>query len=82
MAITLGIPGAILAEATLAYIGDGVQAPRASWGSLIAEGQKYVRSEPHLVIFPALCIALALIGFTFLGDGLRDALDPKLKGKQ
>jgi oligopeptide transport system permease protein len=82
VAITLGIPGAILAEATLAYIGIGVQPPRASWGSLINEGQKYVRSEPHLVVFPAICIALALIGFTFLGDGLRDALDPKLKGKQ
>jgi oligopeptide transport system permease protein len=82
VAVTLGIPGAILAEATLAYIGVGVQPPRASWGSLIAEGQKYVRSEPHLVVFPAICIALALVGFTFLGDGLRDALDPKLKGKQ
>ena len=82
VAITLGIPAAILAEATLAYIGIGVQPPRASWGSLIAEGQKFVRSEPHLVLFPAICIALALIGFTFLGDGLRDALDPKLKGKQ
>jgi oligopeptide transport system permease protein len=82
VAITLGIPGAILAEATLAYIGVGVQPPRASWGSLISEGQKYVRSEPHLVLFPAIFIALALIGFTFLGDGLRDALDPKLKGKQ
>jgi oligopeptide transport system permease protein len=82
VAITLGIPSAILAEATLAYIGIGVQPPRASWGSLVAEGQKYVRSEPHLVVFPAIAIALALIGFTFLGDGLRDALDPKLKGKQ
>jgi oligopeptide transport system permease protein len=82
VAITLGIPTAILAEATLAYIGVGVQPPRASWGSLIADGQKYIRSEPHLVLFPAIFIALALIGFTFLGDGLRDALDPKLKGKQ
>lgn len=82
VAVTLGIPGAILAEATLAYIGVGVQPPRASWGSLIAEGQKFIRSEPHLVVFPAIFIALALIGFTFLGDGLRDALDPKLKGKQ
>jgi ABC-type dipeptide/oligopeptide/nickel transport system permease subunit len=82
VAITLGIPVAILAEATLAYIGIGVQPPRASWGSLISEGQKFIRSEPHLVVFPAVFIALALIGFTFLGDGLRDALDPKLKGKQ
>jgi len=82
VAVTLGIPGAILAEATLAYIGIGVRAPRASWGTLVAEGQKFIRSEPHLVLFPAIFIALALIGFTFLGDGLRDALDPKLKGKQ
>ena len=82
VAITLGIPTAILAEATLAFIGIGVQPPRASWGSLISDGQKYVRGEPHLVVLPAICIALALIGFTFLGDGLRDALDPKLKGKQ
>ena len=82
VAITLGIPVAILAEATLAYIGIGVQPPRASWGSLISEGQKFIRSEPHLVVFPAVFIALALIGFTFLGGGLRDALDPKRKGKQ
>jgi oligopeptide transport system permease protein len=82
VAVTLGIPGAILAEATLSYIGIGVQPPRASWGSLIAEGYKWIRSEPHLVLFPAICIAAALASFTFLGDGLRDALDPKLKGKQ
>ena len=82
VAITLGIPTAILAEATLAYIGVGVQPPRASWGSLIADGQKFIRADPHLVTLPGDRIALALIGFTFLGDGLRDALDPKLKGKQ
>jgi oligopeptide transport system permease protein len=82
VAVTLGIPGAIISEATLAYIGIGVQAPRASWGSLISDGQKYIRQDPHLVLFPALAIALALVSFTFLGDGLRDALDPKLKGKQ
>ncbi|MDQ6682116.1 MAG: ABC transporter permease [Chloroflexota bacterium] len=82
VAVTLGIPSAILSEATLAFIGIGAQAPRASWGSLIADGQNYIRSQPHLVIFPAIAIALALLSFTFLGDGLRDALDPKLKGKQ
>lgn len=82
VAITLGIPGAILAEATLAYIGVGVQAPRASWGSLIAAGQDQLRTAPHLVYLPGIAIAVALISFTFLGDGLRDALDPKLKGKQ
>jgi oligopeptide transport system permease protein len=82
VAVTLGIPSAILTESTLAYIGVGVQQPRASWGSLIADGQRYIRSDPHLAIFPAIAIALALVSFTFLGDGLRDALDPKLKGKQ
>lgn len=82
VSITLGIPGAILAEATLAFIGIGAQAPRASWGSLIAAGQGYLRSNVHLVLFPAITIGLALLSYTFLGDGLRDALDPKLKGKQ
>jgi oligopeptide transport system permease protein len=82
VAVTLGIPSAILAESTLAYIGIGVKAPRASWGSLIAEGQRLIRSDPHLVLFPGIFIAVALVSFTFLGDGLRDALDPKLKGKQ
>ncbi len=82
VAITLGIPGAILAEATLAYIGIGVQPPRASWGSLINEGVRVIRPDYHLVLFPAIAIATALVAFTFLGDGLRDALDPKLKGKQ
>lgn len=82
VAITLGIPGAILAEATLAFLGVGVQPPRASWGSLINEGVRYIRSDPHMVLIPAILIATALISFTFLGDGLRDALDPKLKGKQ
>jgi oligopeptide transport system permease protein len=82
VAVTLGIPGAILAEATLAYLGVGVQPPRASWGKLIADGQSYIRYAPHLVYLPAIMIATALISFTFLGDGLRDALDPKLRGKQ
>jgi oligopeptide transport system permease protein len=82
VAVTLGIPAAILFEATLAYIGVGVQPPRASWGSLIADGQGFIRSYPHLTYLPGIAIATALICFTFLGDGLRDALDPKLKGKQ
>jgi oligopeptide transport system permease protein len=82
VAVTLGIPGAILSEATLALIGLGVQPPRASWGSLVASGEPYIRAQPFLLLFPALAIAIALVSFTFLGDGLRDALDPKLKGKQ
>ena len=82
VAVTLGIPGAILAESLLAFIGIGANPPRASWGTLINQGQQWMSSEPHLLIFPAIAIALALLSFTFLGDGLRDALDPKLKGKQ
>ena len=82
VAVTLGIPTAILAEATLAYIGIGVQPPRASWGTLIAEGQGFIRSYPWLTVLPGIMIATSLMSFTFLGDGLRDALDPKLKGKQ
>ncbi len=82
VAVTLGIPAAILAESTLAFLGIGVQPPRASWGSLIDQGSKWMSSTPHMLVFPAIAIALALLSFTFLGDGLRDALDPKLKGKQ
>lgn len=82
VAVTLGIPGAILAESLLAFIGIGANPPRASWGTLITDGQRWMSSEPHLLLFPAIAIALALLSFTFLGDGLRDALDPKLKGKQ
>jgi oligopeptide transport system permease protein len=82
VAVTLGIPGAILTEATLSFIGIGVNPPRASWGKLIFDGKSWMGTEPHLVIFPAIAIALTLLSFTWLGDGLRDALDPKLKGKQ
>jgi ABC-type dipeptide/oligopeptide/nickel transport system permease subunit len=82
VAITLGIPTAILAEATLAYLGIGVQPPRASWGTLINDGVNQIRIYPWLVLMPGTLIALSLMSFTFLGDGLRDALDPKLKGKQ
>ena len=77
VAITLGIPTAILAEATLAYIGVGVQPPRASWGSLIAAGQPFIRSYPHLTYLPGILIAVALVSFsTSLGDGPQRCLDP------
>jgi oligopeptide transport system permease protein len=82
VAVTLGIPAAILAEATLAFIGVGVQPPRASWGSLISAGYDQMRVYPWLTLLPGILIAAALMSFTFLGDGLRDALDPKLRGKQ
>jgi oligopeptide transport system permease protein len=82
VALALGVPAAILAESLLAFIGIGATPPRASWGTLILDGQVWMSSEPHLLIFPALAIGLAMLSFTFLGDGLRDALDPKLKGRQ
>ena len=82
VAITLGIPAAVLAEATLAFIGVGVQPPRTSWGSMISLGYDQIRIYPWLTLLPGLLIATALMSFTFLGDGLRDALDPKLRGKQ
>jgi oligopeptide transport system permease protein len=82
VAVTLGIPSAILTEAVLGFLGIGANPPRASWGTLINTGAAWMSSTPHLLVFPAAAIALALLSFTFLGDGLRDALDPKLRGKQ
>ena len=79
VAVTLGIPQAIMTEAVLSFIGIGVQPPMCSWGSLIQEGFAYITSGPHQVVFPGLAIALTMLSFTFLGDGLRDALDPWMK---
>jgi oligopeptide transport system permease protein len=79
VAATFGIPGAIAAEAGLSFLGLGVRPPYPSWGILIAEGLRVMRTFPHELLFPALLLAVTLICFNFLGDGLRDALDPKLK---
>ena len=76
---TFGIPGAIATEAGLSFLGLGVRPPLPSWGILIAEGVRTMRAFPHELIYPAGALALTLICFNFLGDGLRDALDPKLK---
>ncbi len=77
VAVTFAIPRAIFAEAALSYIGIGVKPPTASWGSMIQDGYAVVFAAPHLVLFPALAIALVMLAFTFIGDGLRDALDPR-----
>jgi len=77
VAATFGIPSAIFAEATLSFLGLGIVPPNPSWGSMIQEGYQAIFAYPHLVLFPALAIATTLLGFTFLGDGLRDALDPR-----
>jgi oligopeptide transport system permease protein len=76
---TLSIPEAIFTEAFLSFIGLGVSAPRASWGMLSSDALTSLRSYPHLLLFPALAICLTLLAFNFLGDGLRDALDPRMR---
>ena len=77
--VTLMIPGLIATEAFLSFIGLGVDPPTPSWGAMIAEGITSMRSHPHLAIFPGLALALTMLCFNFLGDGLRDALDPRMK---
>lgn len=79
VALTYGIPYAILTEAILSFIGLGVRPPTASWGSMIERGSQAIFSAPHMVMFPGLAIALTMLAFNFLGDGLRDALDPQQK---
>ena len=74
---TLTVPAVMLLEAFLSFLGLGVQPPNASWGVLINEGQQNMEIFPWLLIFPAFFFALTLFTLNFLGDGLRDALDPK-----
>ena len=74
---TLGMGGAILAEAALSFLGLGVQPPTPSWGTMLNYGRAHLLDAPHLTIFPGLSIALLVLGFNFVGDGLRDLADPK-----
>jgi peptide/nickel transport system permease protein len=74
---TLGMAGAILAEAALSFLGLGVQPPTPSWGTMLSGGRLHLLDAPHLTIFPGAAIAVLVLGFNFLGDGLRDAMDPK-----
>lgn len=76
---TFGMATAILAEASLSFLGLGIQPPTPSWGSILADGRTLMRQAPHVTIFPGLAIALTILGLNFLGDGLRDALDPRLR---
>ena len=75
--LTLAIPDAIFTEAFLSFIGLGVNAPMASWGVLASDGISSMRSYPFQLIFPALAISVTMLGFVFLGDGLRNVFDPK-----
>jgi peptide/nickel transport system permease protein len=79
---TLGISTTVLLEATLSFLGIGVQPPTASWGNIIYENQTYFQSAPWLVFFPGLCIVLLALAFNLVGDGLRDLLDPTQKGRE
>ncbi|MBK5258820.1 MAG: ABC transporter permease [Thermoanaerobaculia bacterium] len=76
---TLGLAGAILAEAALSFLGLGVQPPTPSWGAMLTAGRRYLGLANHLAIFPGAAIMLAVMGLNFLGDGLIDALDPKFR---
>ena len=74
---TLGMAGAVLSEAALSFLGLGVQPPTPSWGAMLSGGRVHLLDAPHLTVFPGLAIALLVLGFNFLGDGLRDLTDPK-----
>ncbi len=77
--VTLGIPNAIMYEASLSFLGLGIQPPTASWGSMISFAQPYISYLPTYSIFPGIAIMITVIAFNIFGDGLRDALDPKMK---
>jgi peptide/nickel transport system permease protein len=75
----IGMAGVILAEATLSFLGLGIPAPAPSWGSMLNDARSHLFDSPHLVLFPALAVAGAVLGFNFLGDALRDRLDPRTR---
>lgn len=81
IAESLAIPGYIFLEAALSFIGLGVTPPTPSWGSMINEGYSGIKSNPHLVFFPGMALALLTLAFNFMGDGLRDAFDTRLRGR-
>jgi peptide/nickel transport system permease protein len=78
--ITIGIGAVILAEAGLSFLGIGITPPTATWGGMVNDGYKFIMTSPVLAISPGVAIMLVVFGFNMLGDGLRDALDPKLRG--
>jgi peptide/nickel transport system permease protein len=76
---SLSIAGVILAESALSFLGLGTQAPQASWGSILSAGRTYIRTYPHICIAPGVVITVTVLAFNLLGDGLRDAFDPRMK---
>lgn len=79
VSVTMGIGNTILMAASLSYIGLGVQPPTPEWGAMLSAGRTYMVDYPHMVLFPGIAIALVVLSLNMLGDGLRDAMDPKLK---
>jgi len=77
VALTFGIPTAIFTEAALSFVGVGILPPQASWGQMVGDASQpgYIQTDPHMLVFPVLAIGMTMLGFTFLGDGMRDALD-------
>jgi oligopeptide transport system permease protein len=79
VALTFGIPGAIFLEAVLSFIGFGIQPPTPTWGQMVYSGYENIYANPSSVVFPAFAIGITLLSFSFIGDGLRDALDPRMR---
>jgi ABC-type dipeptide/oligopeptide/nickel transport system permease subunit len=78
--ITINMGGAIMIEAALSYLGVGIAPPGAAWGSMVTDGYRYIVTHPTLALVPGLAIMLVVFSFNMVGDGLRDALDPRLRG--
>ena len=77
---SLSLSTAILTEASLSFLGLGTQPPDPSWGTMLGAGRKFMETAPWVAIFPGTAIAISVLGFNLLGDGLRDAVDPRLRG--
>ncbi len=82
VAASIGVAGNILTEAWLSFLGLGLEASVPSWGNMIRDGQQFITSKPWICFFPGLAIIITVLGFNLLGDGLRDILDPRLRGRQ
>lgn len=79
VSMTLGVPGAMFGEAGLSFLGLGIPAPTPSWGQMIGVYASYVRTSPHLILYPSLILAVTMLAWILLGDGVRDALDPNIR---
>lgn len=78
---TMNLGTAIMLESSLSYLGIGITPPTPAWGSMVSEGYKYLLTNPMVAILPGLCVLLVVVAFNIVGDGLRDAIDPRLRGK-